>query len=90
MEKNGVITNVIGASYFEGGYDTFDDAIKAMVSQWEKLSGIERASIKGRGYRNSRGEDYMVAVSSYDEKTGDVWYWMTLAEVIKTMEEEVE
>ena len=87
MEKNGVITNVIGASYFEGDYDTFDDAIKAMIGQWERLSSIERVSIKGRGYRNNRGEDFMMAVGSYDEETGQAWDAMTLAEAIKEMEE---
>ena len=86
MEKNGVITNVIGATYFEGGYASFDDAVKAMVSQWERLSGIERASIKGRGYRNNRGEDFMVAVGSYDEETGQAWDAMTLAEAIEAIE----
>ena len=36
MEKkqtdvNGVLTNVVGAAYFEGGYASFDDAVKAMA-----------------------------------------------------------
>ena len=90
MEKNGVITNVIGATYFEGGYDTFDDAVKAMVCQWERLSGIERVSLKFRSYRNAVGEDYMMAVGSYDEETGESWDAMTLAEAMKAMEEEEE
>jgi len=93
MEKNqtgvhGVITNVIGASYFKGGYDSFDDAVKAMVDQWERLRGIERVAIKFRSYRNSVGEDYMMAVGSYDEETGEAWEAMTLAEAMKAMEEE--
>ena len=90
MEKNGVITNVVGASYFEGGYASFDDAVEAMVGQWERLSSIERASIKGRGYRNNRGEDFMIAVGSYDEETGQAWGAMTLVEAIEAIEEEDE
>lgn len=95
MEKNqtgghGVITNVIGASYFEGGYDTFDDAVKAMVGQWERLSGLERVTLRFRSYRNAVGEDYMMAVGSYDEETGQAWDAMTLAEAIEAMEEEEE
>ena len=95
MEKkqtdvNGVLTNVVGAAYFEGGYASFDDAVKAMVSQWERLSSHERATIKGRGYRNNRGEDYMLAVGFYDEETGQAWEAMTLAEAMKAIEEEEE
>ena len=95
MEKNqtgvhGVITNVVGASYFEGGYESFDDAVEAMVAQWERVSGIERVAIKFRSYRNSRGEDYMMAVGSYDEETGQAWEAMTLAEALKAIEEEDE
>lgn len=95
MEKNqtgvhGVITNVVGASYFEGGYASFDDAVKAMVSRWERLSGLERVALKFRTYRNAVGEDYMMAVGSYDEETGEAWDAMTLAEAIEAMEEEEE
>jgi hypothetical protein len=44
---------------------------------------------KGQGsYRNSVGEDYMMAVGSYDEETGEAWEAMTLAEAMKAMEEE--
>ena len=95
MEKNqtgvhGVITNVVGASYFEGGYESFDDAVEAMVAQWERVSGIERVAIKFRNYRNAVGEDYMMAVGSYDEETGQAWEAMTLAEALKAIEEEDE
>ena len=90
MEKNGVITNVVGASYFEGGYASFDDAVEAMVGQWARLSSNERASIKGRGYRNNRGEDFMIAVGSYDEETGEALETMTLAKAIEAMEEDEE
>lgn len=87
---NGIVTNVGGASHYDGGYDSFEDAIKAMVSQWKRLNGVERASIAKRGYHNNQGEDYMMAVGSYDEETGEAWDAMTLAEAIAAMEEEEE
>ena len=87
MEKKqgeyGVLTRVAGTEYFEGGYEWFSDAIEAMVDKWEQLTVRERALIRGYGYCNEFGRDYMVAVGFYNEETGEALESMTLAEVVE-------
>ena len=95
MEKNqngehGVITRVVGAEYFDGGCETFTDAIDEMMRQWRAIPPRRRAAIAKRGYRSESGDAYMTAVADYDEETGEAWETMTLAEAIEAMEEDEE
>ena len=86
--KHGVLTRLGCDEFFEGGYESFDDAVEAMMDKWEMVRGLERVTIMLRGYLNNRGDNYMVAVGDYDEETGEAWKTMTLAEAMKAMEEE--
>ena len=95
MDKNqkgehGVITRVVGAEYFDGGCETFTDAIDEMMRQWRAIPPRRRAAIAKRGYRSESGDAYMTAVADYDEKTGVIWEAITLAEAIEAMEEDEE
>ena len=72
---------------YEGGYETFSDAVKGMMDECLKLTLEERVSLAKRHYCNDMGEDYMIAVGSYDEETGEAWESMTLAEEIAKREE---
>lgn len=86
MEKNrkhGVITRVGGAEYFDGGCETFTDAIEEMMRQWRAIPSRERATIAKRGYRGESGDAYMTAVADYDEETGEAWDAITLAEAME-------
>ena len=95
MEKNqqgehGVITRVVGAEYFDGGCESFTDAIDEMMRQWRAIPPHTRAAIAKRGYRSESGDAYMTAVADYDEATGEAWEAMTLAEVMEAMAEDEE
>ena len=84
--ENGVITRMGVDEYFDGGCESFTDAIEEMMRQWRALPSHKRATIAKQGYRNSLGDAYMTAVADYDEATGEAWEAMTLAEAIETME----
>ena len=90
MEKNqkcehGVITRVGVDEYFDGGCESFTDAIEEMMRQWRAIPPRRRAAIAKRGYRGESGDAYMTAVTFYDEATGEAWEAMTLAEAMEAM-----
>lgn len=89
-QYNGVITNVVSVPKYEGGYETFSDAVKGMMDECLKLTLEERVSLAKRHYCNEIGDDYMIAVRSYDEETGEAWESMTLAEAVARLEDEEE
>lgn len=91
MEKNqngehGVITRVVGAEYFGGGYESLDDAVDAMMNDWEQLTVQERVTIAKRDYCDDNGADYMAA-GFYDEETGETMEYISLREAIARIEE---
>ena len=93
MEKNqkcGVITRMGVDEYFDGGCESFTDAIDEMMRQWRAIPPRRRAAIAKRGYRSESGDAYMTAVADYDEETGVIWEAMTLAEVMEAMAEDEE
>jgi hypothetical protein len=90
MGEHGVITRVVGAEYFDGGCESFTDAIDEMMRQWRAIPSRGRATIAKRGYRNESGDAYMTAVADYDDETGVAWEAMTLAEVMEAMAEDEE
>lgn len=89
--EHGVITRMGVDEYFDGGFESFTDAIDEMMRQWRAIPPRRRAAIARRGYRSESGDAYMTAVADYDEETGVIWEAMTLAEAmeaIEAMEEE--
>lgn len=91
-EKNiihAIIKNDRGDEFIDEGYETFEDAVDAMMNDWEKLHVQERVTIAKRDYLDITGADYLMAVG-YDEETGETELWTTLAEEIARREENEE
>ena len=84
----GVITFDGADAFFDGGCESFTDAIDEMMRQWRAIPPRRRAAIAKRGYRSESGDAYMTAVADYDEDTGVIWEAMTLAEAMEAVAED--
>ena len=78
-----------GDEFIDEGYETFEDAVDAMMNDWEKLHVQERVTIAKRDYCDISGADYLRAVGYYEE-TGESELCTTLAEEIANREENEE
>ena len=83
--EHGVLTNNGFNEFFDGGCESFTDAIEEMMCLGRALPSRSRATIAEWGYRNAVGGAYMTAVGFYDEDTGEAWEAMTLAEAIEAL-----
>lgn len=81
-----IIKNDRGDEFIDEGYETFEDAVDAMMNDWEKLHVQERVTIAKRDYCDENGADYLIAVGYYEE-TGESELCTTLAEEIARRDE---
>lgn len=84
-----VITMDRGDVFVDDGFETFNDAVDAMMHAGDMLTVQERVTIAKRDYRDITGADYMTVVGYYDEETWESEESMTLVEAI-TRREEIE
>lgn len=74
-----------GDEFIDEGYETFEDAVDAMMNDWRMLTIQERVTIAKRDYCDISGADYLRAVG-YDEETGESELCTTLAEEMANFE----
>lgn len=80
--RHAVLTNVRD-EFIDERYETFNDAVDAMMDKWRMLTVQERVEIAKSDYCDILGSPYMMAVGFYNEETGEAWESMTLAEAIE-------